>query len=80
MPHRQTCADNLLLLGEMLQTASQYIGLCDETLCEEDNFMLTVASGQIATLRVSCNQLDRDLGQLGKRLREAEKVQSQQPS
>jgi hypothetical protein len=80
MPHRQTCADNLLLLGEMLQTASQYIGLCDETIHEEDNFMLDVASGQIAPLRDICNQLGKDLGELGKRLREAGRVQAEQLS
>jgi hypothetical protein len=69
MTRKMSCADNLVLLGEMLQTASQYIGLCDEVLDTEDGFMLDLATSQIVPLRHHCIELGKDLGQLEKRLR-----------
>jgi hypothetical protein len=63
-----SCADNLVLLSEMLQTASQYIGLCDEVLEAEDGFMIALATSQIVPLQHSCTILSKDLGQLEKRL------------
>jgi hypothetical protein len=69
MTRKMSCADNLVLVGEMLQTAAQYIGLCDEVLDDEDGFMIDLATNQIVPLRHRCTELGKDLGQLEKRLR-----------
>jgi hypothetical protein len=69
MAHISSCADNSVLLGEMLQTASQYIGLCDEVLEDEHGFMIDLATSQIVPVQHSCTILSEDLGQLEKRLR-----------
>jgi hypothetical protein len=69
MTRKMSCADNLVLLGEMLQTASQYIGLCNEVLGNEDGFMIDLATGQIIPLRNRCIDLSKDLAQLEKRMR-----------
>jgi hypothetical protein len=69
MTRRMSCADNLVLLGEMLQTAAQYIGLCDEVLDDEDGFMIDLATSQIVPLRHRCTELGKNLGQLETRLR-----------
>jgi hypothetical protein len=66
MPRQQYCADNLLLLGEMLDVAAQYIGLCDDVLKEEDKPMVELAYDQIHPLK------DRSI-KLGKKLEELEK-------
>jgi hypothetical protein len=68
MTRRMSCADNLVLLGEMLQTAAQYIGLCDEVLDEEEGFMIDLATSQIVPLRHRCTELGKNLGQLQTRL------------
>ena len=62
MAHTSSCADNLVLLGEMLQTASQDIGLCDEVLEDEHGFMIDLATSQIVPLQHSCTILSEDLG------------------
>jgi len=62
MAHISSCADNLVLLGEMLQTASQDIGLCDEVLEDEHGFMIDLATSQIVPLQHSCTILSEDLG------------------
>jgi hypothetical protein len=36
MPRREHCADHLLLLGEMLDAATQYVALCDTSLEDEE--------------------------------------------
>jgi hypothetical protein len=41
------CADNLVLLGEMLGVAADYIKRCEETLGKEDAFMVELAHSQL---------------------------------
>jgi hypothetical protein len=51
MPGQPLCADNLLLLGEILKAASQYIDQCDEMMEEEnDPRMLALACDQVLPL------------------------------
>lgn len=51
MPGQPLCADNLLLLGEILKAASQYIDQCDEMMEEEnDARMLALACDQVLPL------------------------------
>jgi hypothetical protein len=69
MPRQQYCADNLFLLGEMLDVAAQYIGLCDDVLNEEDKPMVELAFDQIRPLRDRTVKLGRKLEELEKRVR-----------
>ncbi len=69
MATRQTCADSLFRVGEMLQTASQYVGLCDEEKDGEDSLVIDLAANQNILLRHRCAQLSEDLRKLEKRLR-----------
>jgi len=68
MPRRQYCADNLLLLGEMLDVAAQYIGLCDDVLIEEDKLMIDLAYDQIHPLKDRTVKLGRKLEELENRV------------
>jgi hypothetical protein len=68
MPRQQYCADNLLLLGEMLDVAAQYIGLCDDVLNEEDKPMLELAYDQIHPLKDLTVKLGRKLEELEKQV------------
>jgi hypothetical protein len=68
MPRRQYCADNLLMLGEMLDVAAQYIGLCDDVLNEEDKSMVELAYEQIHPLKDRTVKLGRELEELEKRV------------
>jgi hypothetical protein len=69
MPRRQYCADNLFLLGEMLDVAAQYIGLCDDVLNEEDKPMVELAYDQIRPLKGCAVKLCKKLEELEKRVR-----------
>jgi hypothetical protein len=69
MPRRQCCADNLFLLGEMLDVAAQYIGLCDDVLNEEDKPMIELADDQIHPLKGRAVKLCKKLEELEKRVR-----------
>jgi hypothetical protein len=53
MPKLTTCEDNLVLLGEMVEMASGYIRLCQESLSEEDAEMVELASSEIPPARDS---------------------------
>ncbi len=68
MPRRQCCADNLFLLGEMLDVAAQYIGLCDDVLNEEDKPTIELAYDQIHPLKDRTVKLGRKLEELEKRV------------
>jgi hypothetical protein len=68
MPRRQYCADNLLMLGEMLDVAAQYIGLCDDVLNEEDKPMVELAYDQIHPLKERTVKLRKQLEELEKRV------------
>ena len=69
MPRRQYCADNLFMLGEMLDVAAQYIGLCDDVLDEEDKLMVELAYDQIHPLKDRSVKLCKKLEELEKRVR-----------
>jgi hypothetical protein len=59
-----SCADNLVLFGEMLEVASDYINRCEETLGHEEAFMVELARGQIYFLRQRLAKLDHRLHDL----------------
>jgi hypothetical protein len=69
MPRRQCCADNLFLLGEMLDGSAQCIGLCDDVLNEEDKSMVELAYEQIHPLKERTVKLRKKLEELEKRVR-----------
>ena len=69
MPRQQYCADNLFLLGEMLDVAAKYIGLCGDVLNEEDKPMVELAYDQIHPLKDRTVKLGRKLEELEKRVR-----------
>jgi hypothetical protein len=69
MPRRQYCADNLFLLGEMLDMAAGYIGLCDEVLNEEDKPMVELAYDHIHTLKRCTVKLLKELEELEQRVK-----------
>ena len=69
MPHRQYCANNLFLLGEMLDMAAGYIGLCDEVLNEEDKPMVELAYAHIHPLKKRTVKLLKELEELERRVK-----------
>jgi hypothetical protein len=64
-----SCADNLVLFGEMLEVASDYLDRCDETLGHEEAFMVELAHGQLCFLRQQLAKLDHRLRDLEVQLR-----------
>jgi hypothetical protein len=66
----QACAEKLVLLGEMLATASQYLTQCGDVMNCEDSFMLGLAADEVPSLRVRCMELSKDLANFEKRVRE----------
>ena len=52
-----SCADNLVLLGEMLEVASDYINRCEETLGHEEAFMVELAHGQLHFFATTVGQI-----------------------
>ena len=72
MSKQTMCADNLFLLGELLQGAGEYITRSRNHTDEEEPFMIELAREQIPHLRLALRNLDRSLveldGQLKRRL------------
>ena len=64
-----SCADCLVLFGEMLEVASDYISRCEETLGHEEAFMVGLAHGQLYFLRQRLAKLDHRLRDLEVQLR-----------
>ena len=69
MSRRQYCADNLFLLGEMLDMAAGYISLCDEVLNEEDKPMVELAYDHIHPLKRRTVKLAKELEALEQRVK-----------
>ena len=69
MPKRSLCADNLFLLGELLQGAAEYLSRCQETLEDEQGQMVELACEQIPQLKQMVETLDRKLKELEGHLR-----------
>jgi hypothetical protein len=70
MPNDQACAEKLILLGEMLATASQYLTQCGDVMNCEDDFMLGLAADEVPSLRRRCMDLSKDLAEFEKSVRE----------
>jgi hypothetical protein len=64
-----SCADNLVLFGEMLEVASEYITRCEKTLGHEGAFMVGLAHDQISSLRQRVVKMEQRLGELESQLR-----------
>jgi hypothetical protein len=71
MARRQSCADRLFLAGEMLETASQYIRLCNEGLEQDDKLLIELGRDHINPLKRRTLELGRELSELDARLRRA---------
>lgn len=69
MPKRSLCADNLFLLGELLQGAAEYLSRCQEALEDEQGQMVELACEQIPQLEQMVETLDRKLKELEGHLR-----------
>jgi hypothetical protein len=69
MARREHCADHLLLLGEMLDAAAEYIAFCEATLKDEEIAMVQLAYEQIASLQNRIARLSKKLDELDHRVR-----------
>lgn len=78
MSKQTMCADNLFLLGELLQSAGEYVTRSRNHADDEDRFMVELAREQIPQLRLTLRNLERSLaeldGHLKKRLGDQEKA------
>jgi hypothetical protein len=73
------CADNLILLGEMIQISMGYIKNCQRALAQEEPSMLELAYGEIAPLRKEVAKLDSNLRSLQLQLRDLMKQSGKDP-
>jgi hypothetical protein len=64
------CADNLFLLGELLQGAGEYVSRSRNRADDEDRFMIELAREQIPHLRLALRNLDRSLTELDSHLKQ----------
>ncbi len=69
MPRPEHCADHLLLLGEMLDAATEYLALCDASLENEETEMVELAYEQISTLQNRILRLGKKMDELDHRVR-----------
>ena len=69
MSKQTMCADNLFLLGELLQGAGEYVKRCQHHAEGEDHFMIELAREQIPPLRLALRNLDRSLTELDSHLK-----------
>lgn len=64
MSKQTMCADNLFLLGELLQSAGEYVTRSRNHADDEDRFMVELAREQIPQLRLTLRNLERSLAEL----------------
>jgi hypothetical protein len=70
MSKQPMCADNLFLLGELLQGAGEYVARSKNLAEDEDHFMIELAREQIPQLRLALRNLDKSLTELDGLLRQ----------
>ena len=70
MSKQNMCADNLFLLGELLQGAGEYVTRSRHHAEDEDRFMIELAREQIPHLRLALRNLERSLAELDVHLKE----------
>ena len=76
MSKQTMCADNLFLLGELLQGAGEYVTRSRQHADEEERFMIELAREQIPHLRLALRNLERSLTELDGQLRQSLGVES----
>jgi hypothetical protein len=64
MARRPLCADNLFLLGELLQDAIAYLNRCQATYHQEERQMVELAREQIPQIRQMMEAIERELQEL----------------
>jgi hypothetical protein len=69
MPRREHCADHLVLVGEMLDAATEYMALCDASLENEETEMVELAYEQISSLQNRILRLSKKMEELDHRVR-----------
>jgi hypothetical protein len=70
MSKQTMCADNLFLLGELLQGAGEYVARSRNHAEDEDRFMIKLAREQIPHLRLALRNLDKSLAELDSQLKQ----------
>ena len=70
MSKQTMCADNLFLLGELLQGAREYVARSRDHSEDEDRFMIELAREQIPQLRLALRNLEKSLTELDGHLRQ----------
>jgi hypothetical protein len=65
---QQHCADQLFLLAELVDAASEYIRHCDRTLDPEEIPMVELAYDQISSLKSRTSRLGKSLEHLQERI------------
>ena len=70
MSKQTMCADNLFLLGELLQSAGEYVSRSRNHADDEDRFMVELAREQIPHLKLALRNLERSLTDLDVHLKQ----------